>query len=239
MKRTPDLSALEQRLGHAFRDRALLSLALVHSSAREAGGEDNQTLEFLGDSVLGLAISDLASVAHPDLDEGALTRLRASLVNAMSLASLARDLGLGDHVQLGRGEQQSGGRDKERILAACYEAIVGAVFRDAGYDVARTMISRHFGAAVETRTPVSDFKTTLQELMQARGAGTPTYRLVEEEGPAHERRFVAEVVLRDRTLGSGEGSNRKEAEQLAAQRALESLASSEAAGKTKQRRGRG
>jgi ribonuclease-3 len=223
MKHASDMGKLERTLGHTFRDRTLLALALVHSSAREPDGEDNQTLEFLGDAVLGLAVSDLATTAHPDLDEGALTRLRASVVNAISLATLARDLSLGSWLRLGRGEELSGGRDKDRILAACYEAIVGAVFRDAGYTAAQAMIARHFGTAVEARAPVSDFKTTLQELVQASGKGTPSYRLVEEEGPAHERRFVAEVVLRGRALGSGAGANRKEAEQAAARRALESL----------------
>ena len=217
-----DLSPLEAALGHVFEDRDLLVRALIHSSAREeTGRQDNQTLEFLGDAVLGLAISDIASVAHPHLDEGALTRLRASLVNAASLAEVARQLSLGGWLRLGRGEERSGGRDKERILAACYEAIVGAAFRDGGYAAARSMVARHFDDAIVSGKPPSDFKTALQELAQQRGEGTPTYRLVQERGPAHDRRFAVEVILRDRALAGGTGSSRKEAEQEAARKAID------------------
>lgn len=222
MSQTPDLSQLEAVIGHEFADRDLLVGALIHSSAREeTNGRDNETLEFLGDAVLGLAISDLATVAHPNLDEGALSRLRASLVNAASLAEVARSLHLGTWLRLGKGEERSGGRNKERILAACYEAVVGAVFRDSGYGAARTMVARHFSDAVITGRPPSDFKTALQELAQERGAGTPTYRLIQERGPAHDRRFAVEVVLLGRPMAGGTGSSRKEAEQAAARKAIE------------------
>jgi ribonuclease-3 len=226
MKTTSELATLEAALGHVFRDRELLECALMHSSAREeTGGKDNQVLEFLGDAVLDLAVSDLAILAHPELDEGALTRLRAALVNATSLAHLARDLGLGNWLRLGRGEERSGGRDKERLLAACYEALVGAVFRDGGYPVVHAMIARHFGSAVDSRQAVLDFKTALQEFTQERGLGTPVYRLLSEDGPAHARSFAVEVVLKGRSLANGEGSNRKEAEQAAAERALAEIES--------------
>jgi ribonuclease-3 len=222
MSHAPDLSLLEIAIGHTFTDQDLLTGALIHSSAREeTNGRDNQTLEFLGDAVLGLAISDLATVTHPHMDEGALTRLRASLVNAASLAEVARSLALGQWLRLGKGEERSGGRDKERILAACYEAVIGAVFRDAGYGAARAVVARHFCDAVVSGKPPSDFKTALQELAQERGAGTPTYRMVQERGPAHDRRFAVEVVLRDRALAGGVGSSRKEAEQDAARKAIE------------------
>jgi len=224
MSQPPDLARLEAALGHDFAERDMLVGALIHSSAREeTNGRDNQTLEFLGDAVLGLAISDLATVTHPHLDEGALTRLRASLVNAASLAEVARSLELGAWLRLGKGEERSGGRNKERILAACYEAVIGAVFRDAGYGAARAMVARHFGDAIVSGRPPSDFKTALQELAQERGAGTPTYRLIQERGPAHDRRFAVEVVLRDRALAGGIGSSRKEAEQEAARKAIELL----------------
>lgn len=224
MSQTPDLSQLEAVIGHEFGDRDLLVGALIHSSAREeTNGRDNETLEFLGDAVLGLAISDLATAAHPNLDEGALSRLRASLVNAASLAEVARSLGLGAWMRLGKGEERSGGRNKERILSACYEAVVGAVFRDSGYGAARTMVARHFSDAVITGRPPSDFKTALQELVQERGAGTPTYRLIQERGPAHDRRFAVEVVLLGRPMAGGTGSSRKEAEQEAARKAIELL----------------
>jgi ribonuclease-3 len=224
MSHAPDLTSLETTIGHAFADRDLLTRALIHSSARDdTDGRDNQTLEFLGDAVLGVAISDLATVTHPHWDEGALTRLRASLVNAASLAEVARSLALGTWLRLGKGEERSGGRNKERILAACYEAVIGAVFRDAGYGAARAMVARHFGDAVVSGKPPSDFKTALQELAQERGAGTPTYRLVQERGPAHDRRFAVEVVLRDRALAGGTGASRKEAEQEAAHKAIDLL----------------
>jgi len=222
MSSGPDLSKLEAVIGHEFADRDLLAGALIHGSAREEmNGRDNETLEFLGDAVLGLAISDLATVAHPSLDEGALSRLRASLVNAASLAEVARSLGLGAWLRLGKGEERSGGRNKERILAACYEAVVGAVFRDSGYGAARAMVARNFSDAVVTGRPPSDFKTALQELAQERGAGTPTYRLIQERGPAHDRRFAVEVVLLGRPMAGGTGSSRKEAEQEAARKAID------------------
>jgi ribonuclease-3 len=222
MAPAPDLAALETAIGHAFADRDLLLGALIHSSAREeTHGRDNQTLEFLGDAVLGLAISDLATATHPRRDEGALTKLRASLVNAASLAEVARSLDLGKSMRIGKGEERSGGRNKERILAACYEAVIGAVFRDAGYGAARAMVARHFGDAVRSGKPPSDFKTALQELAQQRGAGTPKYRVVQERGPAHDRRFAVEVLLRHRALAGGVGSSRKEAEQEAARKAIE------------------
>jgi len=215
------LAALETTIGHSFRDRERLARALVHSSAREDFDmQDNQVLEFLGDAVLGLAVSDLASTAGPARDEGELTRLRASLVNSSSLAEVARGLGLGDWLRLGRGEERSGGRAKERILASCYEAVVGAVFRDSDYTTARAMVAVHFGAAVVTGTAPWDFKTALQEHTQERGQGTPTYRLVSQSGPAHERHFEVEVLLGDVALAAGGGANRKEAEQDAARNAL-------------------
>jgi ribonuclease-3 len=215
---------IETAIGHRFADRELLTQALVHSSAREDFGmRDNQILEFLGDAVLGLAVSDLASAASPDRDEGGLTRLRASLVNSTSLAEIARDLGLGNWLRLGRGEERSGGREKERILAACYEAVIGAVYRDSDYPTARAMIENHFGSALVTGTAPWDFKTALQEHTQQKGQGTPTYRLVRQTGPAHDRLFDVEVILGGEALANGSGPNRKEAEQDAARHALVDL----------------
>ncbi len=202
----------------------MLARALIHSSAREdAGVIDNQVLEFLGDAVLGMAMSDLSSAAAPERDEGELTRLRASLVNSTSLAGIARVLGLGQYLRLGRGEERSGGRDKERILAACYEAVLGAVFRDSDYPTARAMIASHFGSAIVTGTAPWDFKTALQERTQKDGDGAPTYRLVRQSGPAHDRRFEVEVLLAGDALASGTGPSRKDAEQEAARAALEGL----------------
>jgi ribonuclease-3 len=218
------LDEIEAAVGHRFADRGLLEQALIHSSAREEFGmRDNQVLEFLGDSVLGLAISDLAAAADPTRDEGDLTRLRASLVNATSLAEIARGLELGAWVKLGKGEERSGGREKERILSACYEAIIGAVFRDSGYPTVCALVESHFGTAIVTGTAPWDFKTALQEHTQQRGQGTPSYRLLRQTGPAHERRFEVEVVLGGESLGTGDGASLKEAEQIAARNALTDL----------------
>jgi ribonuclease-3 len=220
------LDRLEAAIGHRFADRELLEQALVHSSAREEWGmRDNQVLEFLGDAVLGLAVSDLASSVDSTRDEGDLTRLRASLVNASSLAQIARGLDLGAWVRLGKGEERSGGRDKERILAACYEAIIGAAFRDSGYSTVCALVESHFGTAIVTGTAPWDFKTALQEWTQQQGQGTPSYRLLRQSGPAHERRFEVEVVLAGESLGAGDGASLKEAEQVAARNALTDLES--------------
>lgn len=215
MNGRPELEAV---LGHSFADDSLLRLALIHRSMRAEGEtEDNEVLEFLGDAVLDLAISDLATEAHPGLDEGRLTRMRAALVNARQLAELGRSMGIGDFVQLGKGEVQSGGSDKDRILATAIEALIGAVFRDAGYVKARSVVQRHFGAAIrEGKGFDSDAKTDLQELTQEHFKVTPEYHTLEISGPDHEKHYRVEVRLQDRTLAEGSAASRKQAEQIAA-----------------------
>jgi ribonuclease-3 len=140
-----EFTTLERAIGHEFEDIGLLERALVHSShSGESTDSDNETFEVLGDAVIDLVLSELMMREHPDFDEGILTRQRASLVNATNLAAVARTLGLGEWIRLGRGEQRSGGRDKDSILASCYEALVGAVFLDAGYESCRAVVGRHF-----------------------------------------------------------------------------------------------
>jgi ribonuclease-3 len=216
--------ALEAALGRRFMRPEHLSLALTHDSLGE--GPNNEKLEFLGDAVLALAIADLLMARFPDSREGDLSKMRAALVNAEVLAGKARQLELGRWLQLGRGEERSGGRDKPKILAAAYEAIVGAIYLDGGYEAARTVIEAHFAADVSQHAPLplKDYKTQLQELTQRLFHETPAYTLVEESGPHHEKRFVSEITIQGRNCGRGVGRSKKTAEQAAALEALEALA---------------
>jgi ribonuclease-3 len=225
------LTDLEATLGYEFLDKQLLERALIHSSyGAESSLKNNETLEFLGDAVLDLVLSELMMKEHPDYDEGGLTQLRAALVNATHLADVARELDLGARIQLGRGEEQGGGREKERILAACYEAILGAVFLDTGYEAARSVAVEHFEDAVRSPSTVrEDFKTRLQEHTQRVQRMTPTYKVTKVTGPDHNRRYDVELHLGDEVLGSGRGRSRKHAEQQAAEAALARLTADESA----------
>ncbi|RMD82794.1 MAG: ribonuclease III [Candidatus Dadabacteria bacterium] len=223
---------LEKRLGYQFAKPELLEQALVHPSLAPERGFDNERLEFLGDAVLGLAIGERLMREFPELDEGGLSRMRAALVGAPSLAALAADLGLHDYLLLGRGEEKSGGRGKTRILAACYEAVIGAIFLDGGYGAARNAIDRHFGKDLQRRAErYCDFKSALQELSQARYGQPPEYRTIAVSGPDHARRYRIEVVVGGHVLGVAEGGSRKRAEQRAAEQALDALGESADAGR--------
>ena len=215
---------LEAALGHRFARPEHLVVALTHCSFGE--GRDNETLEFLGDAVLALAMSDLLMSRFPDAREGELSKIRASLVNAEVLGRKARQLDLGRWLHLGKGEDRSGGREKVSILAAAYEALLGAVYLDAGYERARAVVQAHFAADVEEHLTVGlrDYKTQLQELTQRLFRETPAYTLVEESGPDHEKRFVSEIAIGGRTRGRGVGRSKKTAEQAAAMEALATLA---------------
>ena len=220
-------SRLEQALGVAITDPDLLRLALTHRShAFEAGGlPTNERLEFLGDAVLGLVVTDRIFRRFPQATEGRLAKLRAAAVNTASLARVARGLGVGEEVLLGRGEEQSGGRHKDSILADTLEALFGAVYLDGGLDVARQLIDRLFAELLDdlaTRTASLDYKTSLQELTAAQLATLPVYRLT-ESGPDHDKRFTAVVTVDGEPLGRGAGRSKKEAEQAAAQQAYEAL----------------
>ncbi|SDM95417.1 ribonuclease III [Allokutzneria albata] len=219
--RAPLLVALGVELG-----TELLTLALTHRSyAYENGGlPPNERLEFLGDSVLSVVITDHLYRAHPDLPEGQLAKLRASVVNMHALAGVARTLGpggLGAHLLLGKGEELTGGRDKPSILADGLEAVIGAVYLEHGIEVSHTLVHRLFDGLLEEaprRGAGLDWKTSLQELTAAAGLGVPEYR-VSEEGPDHRKEFTATVVVGGNPQGTGEGRTKKEAEQKAAEAA--------------------
>ncbi len=214
-----------QRLEYSFADPMMLELALTHASG---GTLDNQRLEFLGDAVLGLVVSDMLEAAWPRADEGLLSRRRAALVNAESLACKAEALDLASALRLGRGEEKTGGRRKASILAGVFEAVLGAIYRDGGLEPVRRLLARCF--AEEMKFPidveVGEYKTRLQELTQRLHRQAPAYELVEVDGPAHARRFTAEVRLGGETLGRGGGSTRKTAEREAAREALARLVDS-------------
>lgn len=207
-------------------DDDLLTMALTHRSyAYEHGGlKTNERLEFLGDAVLGLTVTHHLYHRHPDLPESDLAKMRAGVVNTQALANVGRgltDQGLGAHVLLGRGELKSGGTDKSSILADSLEALLGAIYLQHGVDVARDVILRLFSDLLD-QGGLLDWKTSLQELTAARGLGTAFYQ-VTSTGPDHLREFTAAVVVMDTPYGSGVGRTKKEAEQRAAQKAVEAL----------------
>ena len=224
------MKELEKKLNYTFRDPALLSEALSHSSYanehRAAHLNSNERLEFLGDSVLGFVTAEFLFVQHPDLPEGDLTRIRAALVCEQSLYEVARKLELGKYLKLGRGEEAGGGRERTSILADATEAVFAAVYLDGGIGAASQLIHRVLldaekEEAVEERR--KDYKTALQELIQRTPGRTITYQLVEETGPDHCRVFVMEVSVDGQAAGRGEGRSKKEAEQAAARAALEAM----------------
>jgi len=214
---------LEERLGYVFLDRSLLDAALTHPSALPVGAlRAGEQLEFLGDAVLDLVVADLLLRHFPDLDEGELSKRRATLVRTVTLAGKARGLGLDEALRLGRGEDRSGGRDKESILADVYEAVLGAVFRDGGFARTRAVISRHFADDIARggTAGAPDWKTILQERVQSTYRTVPIYRVVEEHGPAHARQFTVEVLVEGTVLAVGTGTSKRAAEQDAARAAI-------------------
>ncbi len=221
---SPELRGLEQLLGHRFRDHDLLRLALTHRSfANERGlAEQNERLEFLGDAVLGLVTASMLFEDYPDFPEGELSRRKSSLVSEASLANVADDLGLGDLLRLGIGEDRSGGRTKPSLLSNALEAVFGAVYLDAGLSAARTVIAPLLRREMERTTDWDrrDPKTKLQELVQSQGMRVPRYRMVDEEGPDHAKTFTVECRIDGQTVGLGQGTSKKAAEQEAAREAL-------------------
>jgi ribonuclease III len=220
------LVALAKRLGHRFGDLALLDRALTHASqaneALEGGRRDNEPLEFLGDSVLGLAVTDLLHRRDPEGSEGRKSRRRAALVSAPSLARKAQALGLPELLRLGKGEEKSGGRAKTALWADAYEAVVAAVYLDGGFEAAQRLVAAQFAADLGAPDdPGDDAKSRLQELLQGQGRPLPQYAVVGEEGPSHRRRFRVECRLDDGTITAGEGTTKKAAEQDAAFAALD------------------
>lgn len=235
-----DAAELEDRLGHQFRRPELLEFALTHSSAvpelRAELGEgsanpgavhDNERLEFLGDAVLELLTREYLLETFPEWREGQLSKSRAQIVNARSLEDAARRVKLGEHLRLGRGEEKTGGRDKPALLADAFEAVVAAIYLDAGLGAVRGMLKRLlFEQALEergARIGDSDRKSALQEFLQGHGKPPAEYRLSGETGPDHQKVFEVEVWVSGERMASGEGSTKKEAEQRAAQSAMEIL----------------
>lgn len=221
-----DLASLESILSYSFQRKELLSLALTHRSyPLRPDEEHNERLEFLGDSVLGLAMSDLLMRRFPEASEGDLSKMRASLVNARVLASKAAALSLGRWLRLGGGEERSGGREKPSILASAYEAVLGAVYLDGGFTPAHEIVSRHFADELEekSRAGLFDCKTRLQEISQKIFKEIPLYTVVEARGPDHQRLFISQVSIVGKRYGRGEGPNKKSADQAAAFQALAML----------------
>jgi ribonuclease-3 len=224
--------ALEQRLGYRFRDRGLLEHALTHrSKAHEdpSGGVfDNESLEFLGDAVLGMVVAEALFRTFPSFTEGQKSKVKSAIVSTASLAELAENLGLGEHMILGRGEEKTGGRRKQALLADTCEALLAAVYLDGGLDAARDFILRELGDAIEdARRPDyfgRDHKSALQEQLQALGRPLPVYRIAGEVGPDHRKLFHVEVVVGADVLAQGAGRTKKDAEQEAAKAALAKLA---------------
>ncbi|MGQ9512543.1 ribonuclease III [Thermodesulfitimonas sp.] len=216
---------LKARLGIIWHDEGLLRQALTHGSYayEHPGVTNNQRLEFLGDAVLELVISDYLYRTFPGKSEGELTRLRAAVVCESSLARVARELGLGEALFMGRGESQSGGRERPSILADAFEALLGAVFLDQGLEVAAEFALRELEAVIEDvlhGRQERDYKTELQELLQKNSPENVSYVILKEEGPDHAKVFTAGVFYRGECLGRGEGRSKKEAEQRAAREAL-------------------
>ena len=222
-----NVSEFEQRIGYTFGERELLRRALTHKSysheAKDSDVRHNETFEFLGDSVLGFVIGDLLFRHFPKLDEGALSKMKAFLVSAPSLATKARQYGMGEVILLGIGEEKTGGRRKDSLLANLFEAVIAGIYLDGGIDAARRLIESAFQtdiAAIDQQDLLfQDYKTALQELAQGKGLPLPDYNVVGEVGPDHDKTFVVEVKVGS-LAARGEGSSKKEAQQQAARRAL-------------------
>lgn len=229
-----ELEPLERRIGYRFKDRGILEHALTHRSRvhEDASGGvfDNESMEFLGDSVLGFAIADMLFRQFPQHNEGQKSKLKASIVSAASLARLGEKIGLGEFLILGRGEEKTGGRRKHALIADGYEALIAAIYLDGGIEPVRAFIERQFTDLIEEakRTGVDaafteDYKSALQEWLQSHDRGLPVYRMAAELGPAHRRMFEVEVLVNGMPIARAEGKSKKEAAQGAAKLALERL----------------
>jgi len=217
-----DFDRLERLLGYEFTRQDLLERALTHRSHanenRAGAGADNEKLEFLGDAVLDLVVGHLLMEAHPSLSEGELSVTRAQVVSEAGLSELAAELGLGEFLRLGRGEERTGGRQKPSLLADALEAVVAAVYLDGGFEASRRLVERLLARRLQAidASGFHDFKTRLQESAQARLKSTPEYRVVGEAGPDHDKTFEVGVYIKDREWGRAAGKSKKEAEQRAA-----------------------
>ncbi|MFA5180963.1 MAG: ribonuclease III [Syntrophales bacterium] len=228
-EKTRAFEDIEQALGYVFKDPLLIAGAFTHRSYTNENpslsGQDNERLEFLGDAVLQLCISDLLMRSFPDFAEGQLSKMRATLVNEQSLAALGRRFGLGNHLFLGKGEEASGGRGKTSLIADTFEALMAAVYLDGGYGQASRLIADLFAEMIIAGkggvAPYRDYKSALQELCQSRFHETPKYQLLNEYGPDHDKTFEVELAVAESVKETGTGKSRKEAEQQAARKVLE------------------
>ena len=226
-----EFEALQRSIEYRFRDRGLLEHAMTHTSrANEdvsGGVADNESLEFLGDAVLGFVIADMLFREFPAFNEGQKSKIKASLVSTTTLARQAEGLMLGDHLLLGRGEEKTGGRRKQALLADGYEALIAAIYLDGGIEQARAFIAREFAPLIaevpQTGPVMQDYKSTLQEYLQAQNRSLPEYRLMGTAGPDHGKSFQVEVLVQGEPVAEGVGPSKKEAEQDAARTALEKL----------------
>lgn len=220
-----NISKFEKIISYEFKNKQYILEALTHSSYSNENKSYafNERLEFLGDSVLGIVISDYLFKNETELPEGELTKLRANIVCEESLSEVAKEIELGTHILLGRGEEATGGRDRISILADAFEAVIAAIYLDGGIENARTFVLTQMNEIIQDSVKgriFRDYKTHLQEVIQSKGESNITYVLVEEIGPDHNKRFIMQVKLDEEILGTGEGKSKKEAEQSAAKQAL-------------------
>ncbi len=221
------MTEFEKSIGYCFKNKKLIERALTHSSyANERGRKDNERLEFLGDSVLGLITAEYLYMRLPESHEGSLTKLRASLVCEQSLFEIAKKISLPDFILLGNGEEYTGGRQRPSVVSDAFEAVLAAIYLDAGFESAKkwllALMQDAFSDALSGNRN-RDYKTELQELIQSRHSGKLSYRVSAEHGPDHRKRFEIEVLLDRTVIGKAEGASKKEAEQSAARMAIETL----------------
>jgi ribonuclease-3 len=223
------LEQLQRSIGYRFVGKDHVRMALTHPSFHNEQGQgsgDYQRLEFLGDSILGMLLAEMLYSRFPTADEGELSRTRAQLAEQSTLAGIARERGVGAFIRVGRGEEQSAGRDKDSILCDVLEALIAAVYLDGGIEAARRVVAAFFEELLDTPLEVTaarDAKSELQELLSARGVAAPVYRLADESGPPHDRQFSFIVLIEGKVTGEGQGRSKKIAQQAAAAQALEVL----------------
>lgn len=224
-----EIKKLEQKIGYEFKNKGLLKQALTHSSYANEHRSNvcphNERIEFLGDAVLELAISEYLFHNYPKEDEGKMTKIRSSLVCEFTLSQCARDLSLGKCLYLSKGEELTGGRERNSILCDAFESVIGAIYLDSGFEQAKSFINQFLLQDVEDKTLFYDAKTMLQELVQGNNWGTLSYQLLEEKGPDHNKEFVVQVQVGEKVLGNGVGKTKKSAEQQAAYQAMKRLKS--------------
>ncbi len=222
-----NIQNLENEIGYVFNDRELLMQALTHSSYVNDRKMDknlcNERLEFLGDAILEMTSSEFLYSEYPEKDEGELTKLRASLVSETPLAAVAGEIGLGEYLYLGHGEERTGGRTRYSVTSDAVEAVIGAIYIDGGIEPARAFVRKYILNDIENKKLFHDSKTVLQEIVQKYHRGTLTYRLVKEEGPDHDKNYGMNALIDEKIIGYGEGRTKKAAEQQAAYSAIKSL----------------